>query len=92
MMITFESGRARIGPALKKKDPEMESSYYYAPGDRRDNKRLMTVMRDNEGLRADVELFRQLIDMGASSLKCSNFSKTIRSSSPKQGWECKYRI
>ena len=73
MMITFEKGRARIGPALKKKDPEMESSYYYAPADRRDNKRFMTVMRDSEGLRADVELFQQLLDMGASERQMQRF-------------------
>lgn len=63
MLITFEKGRARLGPALKKKDPEMESAYYYAPADRRNNKRYMTVMRDSDGLRADVEMFQQLLDM-----------------------------
>jgi hypothetical protein len=40
LLVTFERGRAQIGPALKKKDPEMESAYYYAPADRRVNKRL----------------------------------------------------
>lgn len=73
LMITFEKGHARIGPALKKKDPEMESAYYYAPADRRDNKRLMTVMRDGEGLRADLELFQQLLDMGASERRMQQF-------------------
>jgi hypothetical protein len=73
LMISFEKGRARIGPALKKKDPEMESSYYYAPADRRDNKRFMTVMRDGEGLRADVELFQQLLDMGAGERQMQRF-------------------
>jgi len=73
LMISFEKGRARIGPALKKKDPEMESSYYYAPADRRDNKRFMTVMRDGEGLRADVELFQQLLDMGAGERRMQQF-------------------
>jgi hypothetical protein len=73
MLITFEKGRAKIGPALKKKDPEMESSYYYAPADMRDNKRLMTVMRDSEGLRADVELFQQLLDMDAGERAMQRF-------------------
>ncbi len=62
LLITFEKGRARLGPALKKKDPEMESAYYYAPADRRNNERYMTVMRDSDGLRADVELFQELLD------------------------------
>ncbi len=73
LMISFEKGRARIGPALKKKDPEMESAYYYAPADRRNNKRFMTVMRDSDGLRADVELFQQLLDMGANEQQMQRF-------------------
>jgi hypothetical protein len=73
MIIMFDRGRARIGPALKKKDPEMESSYYYAPADRRDNKRFMTVMRDREGLRADIELFEELINMGSSERRMQQF-------------------
>ena len=35
LLIRFEKGRAQLGPAFKKKDPEMESAYYYAPADRR---------------------------------------------------------
>ncbi len=73
LMIRFEKDRARIGPALKKKDPEMESAYYYAPADRRDNKRYVTVMRDRDGLRADVELFQQLLDMGAGEREMQRF-------------------
>ena len=72
-MISFEKDRARIGPALKKKDPEMESAYYYAPADRRNNKRFMTVMRDSDGLRADVELFQQLLDMKAGEREMQRF-------------------
>jgi hypothetical protein len=73
LMISFEKDRARIGPALKKKDPEMESAYYYAPADRRNNKRFMTVMRDSDGLRADVELFQQLLDMKAGEREMQRF-------------------
>jgi hypothetical protein len=73
LLITFEKDRARIGPALKKKDPEMESAYYYAPADRRNNKRLMTVMRDSDGLRADVELFQQLLDMKVGERQMQRF-------------------
>lgn len=73
LMITFEKDRARIGPALKKKDPEMESAYYYAPADQRNNKRFMTVMRDSDGLRADVELFQQLLDMKVDERQMQRF-------------------
>jgi len=73
LMITFEKDRARIGPALKKKDPVMESAYYYAPADRRNNRRFMTVMRDSDGLRADVELFQQLLDMKVGERQMQRF-------------------
>jgi hypothetical protein len=73
LMVFFEKDRARIGPALRKKDPEQESAYYYAPADRRDNKRLMTVMRDSDGLRADVELFQQMLDMKVSEREMQRF-------------------
>ena len=55
IMFTFEKGRAKLAPALKKKDPEMESAYYYAPADRRNHRGWVTVMRDNEAIAADVE-------------------------------------
>ena len=73
LLVRFEKGRAQIGPALKKKDPEMESTYYYAPGDRRNNRGWVTVMRDHEGLLADVELFQQLLDMDATETQMQSF-------------------
>jgi hypothetical protein len=73
LLITFEKDRARLGPALKKKDLEMESAYYYAPADRRNNKRYMTVMRDSDGLRADVELFQELLDRKVSERAMQRF-------------------
>lgn len=51
----------------------MESAYYYAPADRRNNRRWLTVMRDNEGLGADVELFQQLLDMNATETQMQRF-------------------
>src|SRR6185312_7152899 len=73
LLIRFERGRAQIGPALKKKDTEMESAYYYAPADRRNNRGWVTVMRDSDGLRADVELFQQLLDMNATETQMQRF-------------------
>lgn len=66
IMFTFEKGRARIAPALKKKAPEMESAYYYSPADRRNNRGWVTVIRDQEAIAADVEIFQRLIDMKVS--------------------------
>jgi hypothetical protein len=73
IMFTFEKGRAKLAPALKKKDPEMESAYYYAPADRRNHRGWVTVMRDNEAIAADVELFQQLLDMNAGERRMQQF-------------------
>ena len=73
IMIRFENGRAQIGPALRKKDPNIESEYYYAPADRRTNTGWVTVKRDSEGLRHDVELFQHLIDIGANETRMHEF-------------------
>jgi hypothetical protein len=73
IMFTFEKGRARIAPALKKKSPEMESAYYYAPADRRNNRGWVTVMRDQEAIAADVEIFQRLIDMKVSEREMQRF-------------------
>ncbi|MDP9039358.1 MAG: DUF4263 domain-containing protein [Acidobacteriota bacterium] len=73
IMFTFEKGRARIGPALKKKAPEMESAYYYAPADRRNNRGWVAVMRDQEAISTDVEIFQRLIDMKVSERQMQCF-------------------
>jgi hypothetical protein len=73
IIIRFENGRAQIGPALQKKDPNIESEYYYAPADRRTHTSWVTVKRDSEGLRHDVELFQHLIDTGANETRMHQF-------------------
>ncbi|MGC2467408.1 MAG: Shedu anti-phage system protein SduA domain-containing protein [Candidatus Acidiferrum sp.] len=71
MLVSVAKGRAQIGPALQlKKD---ESDFYYARGDRRNHKGLVTVKRDREGLHADVELFAELLDRGASERQMHKF-------------------
>lgn len=71
MLVSVAKGRAQIGPALRlKKD---ESDFYYAPGDRRDHKGWVTVKRDREGLRADVELFAMLLERGAGEREMHKF-------------------
>jgi hypothetical protein len=60
MIVQFKRGHAQIGPALRKKSPDAESSYCYAPADRRRNRRWLTVVRYNQGLQTYVELFQEL--------------------------------
>jgi hypothetical protein len=73
IIIRFENGRAQIGPALRRKDPNIESEYYYAAADRRTNTGWVTVKRDSQGLRNDVELFQHLIETGANETKMHQF-------------------
>lgn len=49
IMVRIVNGHSQIGPALKKKDQQAENEYYYAPADRRDLNRWVTVKRDDEG-------------------------------------------
>jgi hypothetical protein len=73
ILIRFEKGRAQIGPALQLKDSRAESEYYYYPGDRRNNKGWVTVKRDDQGLRHDVELFQMLLARNASETEMHRF-------------------
>jgi hypothetical protein len=73
ILVRFRNGRTQIGPALKRKDPHAESAYYYAPGDRRNNSDWITVKRDRDGLRHDVELFEMLLDKNASETEMHRF-------------------
>jgi len=73
IMIRFKNGRAQVAPAMRRRDPGIESEYYYAAGDRRTNTTWVTVKRDNEGLRHDVELFQHLIDAGANETQMHRF-------------------
>lgn len=71
MLVRFENGRAQISPALKLKNEESE--FYYAPGDRRIHKGWVTVKRDHQGLRSDVELFEMMLERGASERQMHKF-------------------
>jgi antiviral defense system Shedu protein SduA len=73
MLVRFVKGRAQIGPALRLKPECAESEYYYAPGDRRTHTSWVTVKRDSEGLRADVELFQLLLERKASETEMHQF-------------------
>jgi Domain of unknown function (DUF4263) len=73
ILVRFEAGRAQIQPAHEREKPGIETEYYYPPADRRKDKIWVTVKRDDEGLRLDVELFRMLLDRGASETEMHKF-------------------
>jgi hypothetical protein len=73
MIVRFNRGHAQIGPALSKRSLDTESSYYYAAADRRRFRRWQTVMRDNQGLQADVELFQELLERNVNETQMQHF-------------------
>jgi hypothetical protein len=73
ILIRFDKGRVQIGPAMQRRDRHVESEFYYSPADRRKNSGWVTVRRDDEGLRQDVELFQLLLERGASETEMQAF-------------------
>jgi len=73
ILIRLERGRVQIGPAMQRKDKHVESEFYYSRGDRRKNSGWVTIRRDNEGLRQDVELFQLLLERGATETEMQAF-------------------
>lgn len=73
ILIRFDKGRVQIGPAMQRRNKHVESEFYYSPADRRKNSGWVTIRRDNEGLRQDVELFQLLLERGASETEMQTF-------------------
>lgn len=75
MMVRIASGRTQISPALKRKKKYEESEYYYVSADRRKLQRnkWLTVMRDNDGIRADVAMLEQLLNTNANEQEMQRF-------------------
>jgi hypothetical protein len=73
LLVRFRKGHAQIGPAMQRKRPDLESAYYYAPSDRRNNRGWVTVVRDSDGLHADVEMFQQLLDRKVNEMEMQKF-------------------
>lgn len=71
LLVRVENGRSQINSALKLKTSESE--FYYAAGDRRIHNGWVTIKRDREGLRADIELFAMLLDRRASETEMHKF-------------------
>lgn len=64
LLVTYEHGRYRVGPALAARDREKEGYLYYGPADRREanSTRLYTIDREAGGIQYEVELFESLIN------------------------------
>jgi hypothetical protein len=75
MMVRIVSGRTQISPALKRKKKYEESEYYYVAADRRklSRNKWLTIMRDNEGIRADVAMLEQLLNTNATEQEMQRF-------------------
>jgi hypothetical protein len=73
MMVRVVNGRAQIGPAMKRKNPEAETELYCSAGDQRRNTGWVTVKRDRDGLRHDVQLFEELLNRGATETEMHRF-------------------
>ena len=73
IIVRFEHGRAQIRPALRRRHPELETEYYYAAADRRYNTGWVTVKRDIDGIRFDVEFLQALIDRRATEREMHQF-------------------
>jgi hypothetical protein len=75
MMVRIVKGRTQISPAMQAKKRHEESEYYYVPADRRKHARnkWLTVMRDREGISADVALLEELINTNANEQAMQRF-------------------
>jgi hypothetical protein len=75
MMVRIVKGRSQISPALQRKKKFEESEYYYVAADRRKlaRNKWLTVIRDNEGIRADVAMLEQLLNMNANEQEMQRF-------------------
>jgi hypothetical protein len=75
MMVRVVKGRTQISPAMQPKKKHKESEYYYVPADRRKHARnkWLTVMRDREGIGADVALLEELLNTNANEQAMQRF-------------------
>jgi Domain of unknown function (DUF4263) len=64
LMVTYQHGRYRVGPALTPRDRNVEGEFYYGPADTREGVRgkYFTVDRDEIGIEFEIELFEELIN------------------------------
>ena len=73
ILIRLKQGRVQIRPALRLKQGVVETDNYYSRKDRRKHRKWVTISRDREGLRTDVELFQELLDRGVNETAMQRF-------------------
>ena len=64
LLVSYENGRYRVGPALTPRERQVEGNFYFGPADTRPGSRgkYFTVDRDNLGIQFEVEQFEALIN------------------------------
>jgi antiviral defense system Shedu protein SduA len=64
LLVSYENGRYRVGPALTPRERKVEGDFYFGPADARPatRGRYFTVDRDNFGIQFEVEQFEALIN------------------------------
>jgi hypothetical protein len=64
LLVSYENGRYRVGPALTPRERKVEGDFYFGPADTRPGTRgkYYTVDRDNFGIQFEVEQFEALIN------------------------------
>lgn len=64
LLVSYENGRYRVGPALTPRERDVEGEFYYGPADARESVKgkYFTVDRDNYGIQYEIELFEALIN------------------------------
>ncbi len=76
LMVTYQQGRYRVGPALTPHDRAVEGEFYYGSADTRDGVRgkYFTIDRDAFGIQYEIEKFEALInDQDVSELDLQRF-------------------
>jgi|HubBroStandDraft_6_1064221.scaffolds.fasta_scaffold03031_5 hypothetical protein len=62
LLVSYENGRYRVGPALSPHDRSAEGHLYYGRADQRQGGKYFTIDRDEYGIQFETELFEALIN------------------------------
>jgi hypothetical protein len=62
LLVTYDQGRYRVGPALTQRPNTAEGELYFGPSDQRQKGKYYTLDRDNFGIQYEVELFEALLN------------------------------
>lgn len=62
LLVTYDHGRYRVGPALTPRAKNVEGEFYFGPSDQRKRGKYYTLDRDNFGIQYEIEKFEALIN------------------------------